>query len=248
MSCPYPFRHAVVIGASSGIGEAIACQLARAGAQVALVARRRVLLEKIRERQADRMHIYAHDVTDYACVPDLLREIVKQLGGLDILVYSAGVMPTVREGEYDFSKQRQMVQVNLLGAMAWMEPVAARFEASGTGTIVGISSIAGERGRRANTGYCATKAGLSAYLEGLRNRCSRYGVNIVTIKPGYVHTAMTQGMARLPWAVSADYVARRTLRIARRGCGASCFVPRRWWLVAAILRRIPSWLFRRLSI
>ena len=84
-----------------------------------------------------------------------------------------------------------MVAVNLLGAMAWMEPVAARFEAARAGTLVGISSIAGVRGRRGNPAYTATKAALTTYLEALRNRCSRYGVNVVTVKPGFVDTAMT---------------------------------------------------------
>ena len=135
-----------------------------------------------------------------------------------MLIYAAGVMPEVVEGEYDFAKDRSMIEVNLLGAMAWMNPAAAFFEAQRRGTIAGISSIAGERGRRGNPGYCTSKAALSTYLESLRNRLSRYGVNVVTIKPGFVDTAMTRGKKGLFWLVSAERSGVATsLGLARRG-------------------------------
>jgi NAD(P)-dependent dehydrogenase (short-subunit alcohol dehydrogenase family) len=131
--------------------------------------------------------------------------------------------------------------------MAWMNLGAARFEAKGSGNLIGISSVAGERGRRGAPGYGASKAALTSYLESLRNRCARYGVNVVTIKPGFVDTAMTRGKKGLFWVVSAEYAAKRTLQLARKGSGASGFVPRRWGLVARIVRWIPSFLFRRLN-
>lgn len=238
---------AIVIGASSGMGEALAKQLAQSGATVAIVARRRPDLERIAQTMPDKIRPYPHDVEDADAVPSLFERIVKDLGGLDTVVYAAGVMPAVEEGEYSFDKDRTMVAVNLLGAMAWLNPAAARFEAQRAGTIVGISSIAGERGRRAAPGYCTSKAALSTYLESLRNRCSRYGVNVVTIKPGFVDTAMTRGKQGLFWLISADQAARQTLALARRGTGASAFVPARWALVAAVVRAIPSFIFRRMS-
>ena len=106
----------------------------------------------------------------------------------------------------------------------------------------------GERGRRANPAYTTSKAALSAYLEALRNRCSRYGVNVVTVKPGFVDTAMTKGMKGLLWLIPADEAARQALALARRGSGASAFVPARWALVAWVVRTIPSWLFRRTNV
>jgi NAD(P)-dependent dehydrogenase (short-subunit alcohol dehydrogenase family) len=135
-----------------------------------------------------------------------------------------------------------MIAVNLLGAMAWMNPAAARFEAAQRGTILGISSIAGERGRRGNPGYCTSKAALTTYLESLRNRCARHGVN-----PGFVDTAMTRGVPGLFWVISADEAARRSLRLARRGSSSSGFVPARWWLIALIVRLLPSFVFRKLN-
>ena len=237
----------VVVGASSGIGEAMARQLAAEGADVAIVARRQSELERLAGERPGKLRAFAHDVENTAEVPALFERIERELGGVDTLIYAAGVMPKIDEGEYSFDKDRAMVSVNLLGAMAWMNQAAARFEAAKSGTILGISSIAGERGRRGNPGYCTSKAALSTYLESLRNRCSRYGVNVVTIKPGFVDTAMTRGLKGLFWLISAEKAAQISLAIARRGSSSSSFVPSRWALVALIVRSLPSFIFRKLN-
>ncbi|MEZ4365063.1 MAG: SDR family NAD(P)-dependent oxidoreductase [Kofleriaceae bacterium] len=243
-----PLTRVIVVGASSGIGAELARQLAAAGATVAILARREAELAAVAAADPARLRPYVHDVTDAASVPALLARIEADLGGVDALVYAAGVMPELAEGEYDFGKDAAMVQVNLLGAMAWMDPVCARFEAARAGTIVGISSIAGVRGRRGNPGYTATKAALSTYLEALRNRATRYGVNVVTIKPGFVDTAMTAGKPGLFWLVSAAEAARQILALARRGGSPDAFVPARWAAVAAVVRLLPSTIFRRLNL
>ncbi len=244
------FRTAIVVGASSGIGEAIARQLVVQGTRVALVARREDELTRLAS-ELNAVHpngamTFVHDVRDFASAPKVLDQAVAALGGLDILFYAAGVMHLIAESEYAFAKDRETIEVNLLGAMAWMNPTAARFESVRAGTIVGLSSIAGERGRRGNPAYTTSKAALTTYLEALRNRVSRYGVSVVTVKPGYVDTAMTRGLRGLFWLISAEEAARQTLALARRG--RSGFVPRRWGLVALVLRMIPSWLFRRLNV
>ncbi|MEW6741678.1 MAG: SDR family NAD(P)-dependent oxidoreductase [Planctomycetota bacterium] len=243
------WKHCLVVGASSGIGEAVARRLGVQGARVALLARRAAELERVGEAiraQGGEPFLYPHDVRDFDSVAALFDRIVSDLGGLDLVVYAAGVMPKIEEGEYDSTKDREMVEVNLLGAIAWLNPAAAHFEARRGGTLVGISSIAGERGRRGNPVYCTSKAGLTAYLEALRNRCTRYGVSVVTIKPGFVDTPMTRGLPGLFWLISADEAARRILVIARRS-SASGFVPRRWALVALVVRMLPSFVFRRLN-
>ncbi len=245
------FQRALVIGASSGIGEAVALQLARSGAQVAVVARRASELERVAAAALPSgkgaIRTYPHDVRDFEPTAQQFEKIVADLGGLDLLVYAAGVMPKLAESEYNFAKDREMVEVNLLGAMAWMNPAAALFEANRSGTLVGIGSIAGERGRRVNPAYGTSKGALVIYLEALRNRVSRYGVNVVTVKPGYVDTAMTRGLPGLLWLISAQEAARQTLALAARGNSASGFVPAQWQLVAMVLRCIPSFLFRKLN-
>jgi short-subunit dehydrogenase len=245
------FAKTIVVGASSGIGEAIARRLAKPGAKIALLGRRSAELEgvatAVRASGAEAT-VVTHDCTDTAAIPALFDRLLKDLGGLDLLVYAAGVMPKIDESEYDFAKDRQMIEVNLLGAIAWGDCAAAYFEARRDGTILGISSIAGERGRRGNPVYTTSKAALTAYLEALRNRLSRYGVSVVTAKPGFVDTAMTKGMGKLLWLISADEAARQSLALAERGHSRQGFVPGRWALVALIVRSIPSFLFRRLNI
>jgi decaprenylphospho-beta-D-erythro-pentofuranosid-2-ulose 2-reductase len=246
------FQQCIVVGASSGIGEALAKALARGGAKVALLGRRADELERVAaaiKAKGGDARVYPHDVTHYEMVPALFDRIVADLGGLDCIVYASGAMPKVEEHEFNFHKDRQMIEVNVLGAMAWLNPAGAWFTAKGKGTILGISSIAGERGRRGAPVYCASKAALTAYLEALRNRLSRYGVSVVTIKPGFIDTVMTKDMKKtgLLKPISPDVAARHMLRIATRPSGQG-FVPWRWTLVALIVRNIPSAIFRKLNI
>ncbi len=246
------FQHALVIGASSGIGEALARQLAADGSRVALVARRegelRRVMDEINMRAGeDRAVAIAHDVQAVDEVPALFQEIARELGGLDLVIYAAGAMSEVGRDEYDTAKDRVMLEVNLLGAVAWLNPAAERFSRLGYGTIVGIGSVAGDRGRAPNPVYCTSKAGLHAYLEALRNRVAREGVRVVTIKPGFVDTAMTRGKQGLFWVISAERAADIILDKARRG-SVCAYVPARWRLVMMVIRSIPSSIFTRLGI
>ena len=240
---------AIVVGASSGIGEALAIRLAAEGTRVALVARREDELRRVATTiGGDRAIVRVHDVCNGDDVPALWDEIEAELGDVDLLVYASGLLVKVDEHEYTFDKDRRMFAVNLVGAVAWLDQAAVRMEARRDGTIVGISSIAGDRGRRGAPAYNASKAGLTTFLEALRNRLSRFGVNVVTIRPGFVDTAMTQGMEGLLWLISADRAAEITLQHARAGTSRDRHVPGRWWLVSAVIRCLPSWLFRRTSI
>jgi short-subunit dehydrogenase len=246
------FPHALVVGASSGIGEALARRLAADGGRVAVVARREENLRRIMEEinsaaGADRAIAVAHDVRHIDEVPDLVQEIARRLGGLDLAIYAAGSMPAVAADEFDTAKDREMIETNLLGAVAWLNPIAERMARLGRGTIVGIGSVAGDRGRAPNPVYCTSKAAFHAYLEALRNRLAKLGVRVVTIKPGFVDTAMTRGKEGLFWLISADRAAEIILDKARRGV-VTAYVPARWRLVMTVIRSIPSFIFSRLGI
>ena len=246
------FKHAVVIGASSGIGEAVARRLAAEGTRVALVARRRDALSEIvgdinAGSDGDTACFRVHDVRHTVEVPELVQDIARELGGLDLVVYAAGMMQPVAFDEFDSAKDLAMIDVNLRGAVAWLDPVADRFNRLGRGTIVGIGSVAGDRGRSGNPAYCTSKAGLHTYLESIRNRVARNGVRVVTIKPGFVDTAMTRGLDGLFWLISADRAAEIILGHARRGTTVA-YVPARWRWVMLVIRSIPSFVFRRLKV
>jgi short-subunit dehydrogenase len=245
------FEHALVVGASSGIGEALARRLAADGARVALVARRETELRRIMDEinsaaGGEHAIAVAHDVRVVEEAPELVQEIARRLGGLDLVIYAAGAMPAVAADEYDTNKDREMLEVNLLGAIAWLNPVAERMARLGRGTIVGIGSVAGDRGRAPNPVYCTSKAGFHAYLEALRNRLAKLGVKVVTIKPGFVDTAMTRGKEGLFWVISADRAAQIILKKASRGV-VTAYVPARWRLVMTIVRSIPSFIFSKLG-
>ncbi len=243
-------RRALVIGASSGIGAALVERLAAEGWQVAALARRASELEALSARCAalpGAVHVRVHDVREFDRVPQLFEELVRELGGLELLIYAAALMPKIARDEYDTAKDIDQLAVNLGGCIAWCNAAAQLFRTQRAGTIVGISSIAGERGRKGNPVYATTKAGMNTYLEALRNRLAESGVHVCTIKPGFVDTAMTRGMGKLLWLISADEAARLVLKAARARANER-FVPRQWWLVACVIRCIPSFLFRHLNV
>jgi NAD(P)-dependent dehydrogenase (short-subunit alcohol dehydrogenase family) len=155
-------------------------------------------------------------------------------------------MPRIAPDEYTFAKDRDVISTNVLGAMAWLNEAADRFARAGDGTIVGISSVAGDRGRRGNPAYHASKAALDAYLESLRHRVARRGVAVVTVKPGPIDTPMTRGMGRLPLLTSAEECARQTIAAARRG-RAVAYVPRAWRPIMFVVRHLPYPVFNRLD-
>lgn len=241
------FQTAIVIGASSGIGEGMVRRLAADGVRVAAVARRAGELERIAAACGGKVSAFPHDVRDFDAAPALFDRIVADLGGkVDLFVYNAGVMPKVEEGEYDFDKDREILEVNLVGAVRWLDLAAAHMEARGAGTLAAVSSVAGERGRRANPAYHTSKAGLTTFMEALRNRVSRYGVSVVTIKPGPVATPMTAG-TKQPLIIPAEQAVDAALAAMRDGSG-EVYVPAVWGPIMWVVRNVPSSLFRRTNI
>lgn len=249
----YPWERAVVIGASSGIGEQLARQLAAAGAQVALVARRIDRLTGIAQdlnagtgREIARA--YSHDVRDWHSTSDLFRTIAADLGGVDLVIYCAGILPKIGEREYPVASDVDVIETNFVGAVAWLDEAAARFDVMGEGTIVGISSVAGDRGRVGNPVYNAAKAGLDTYLEALRARLARRGVVVLTVKPGFTRTAQVEGVT-LPdrLVTSPEAVARQALAAAAAKKRVA-YTPGWWrWIMFAV-RLIPAPVFERLRV
>lgn len=249
-----PRRRGIIVGASEGIGAALARKLAKEGYTLALLARRSDALQALcaeinRAAGETRALAYPHDVTKYKEVPDLLRRIVSDLGGLDTFVFMAGVnLPPGGMDQYNFENDRRMVEVNLIGAMAWLVPVAEMFQSAREGQIVGIGSVAGDRGRVGNPGYNASKGGVAIYLEALRNRLTRHGVNVLTVKPGFVKTEMLKAAAGpTPFAVTPEKAADDIYK-AMKQRKQTVYTPFFWQYIMLVIRHIPSFIFRRLSI
>ncbi|HVT14031.1 MAG TPA: SDR family NAD(P)-dependent oxidoreductase [Fimbriimonadaceae bacterium] len=234
------YKHAIVVGASSGIGLELVKQLAASGCRVAGVARHAEKLEGIPNALP-----FKHDVTHYGEVPALFQQITKELGGLDLIVYSSGVMPAVGAHEFNFEKDRQMVEVNLLGCIAWMNQAAIRFENTKAGSMVAIGSVAGDRGRAGQPVYNTTKAAMTTYMEAIRNRIAKYGVKVVTIKPGPTKTPMTADL-HLRGAMDPAKVAAIILKKSRKT--GEHYVKFSHRLIFYVIKRIPSPIFRRLGL
>jgi decaprenylphospho-beta-D-erythro-pentofuranosid-2-ulose 2-reductase len=241
----------LVIGASSGIGAELARQLGGHGCPVALVSRRENELDTIVEdinRIAGRSlaKSYIADVTEFQSAPGLIRTIIDDFGTLDIVVYSAGIMPKLDKDEYDFCKDKSIVDVNILGAISWLNPIAERFSRTKSGTIVGIGSVAGDRGRPAVPVYNSSKAFLETYLEALRNRLGKDGVQVVTIKPGFINTPMTEGI-KIPFrGASVENTASEIIAAIESGTGVY-YTPKFWrWIMLAV-KLIPSPIMQRLK-
>jgi len=252
-SAPAARCRALVVGASSGMGAALVKQLAAEGCRVAAVARRGEELAALAQacagpaKQAGgAVFTHAHDVSRTEEVPELFERIVRELGGLDLMVFAAGIMPKVERTEYDTGKDLPVIAVNFGGCVAWCNPTANLFRTQRAGTLIGISSIAGDRGRKGQPAYAATKAAMNSYLESLRNRLSEVGAHVCTIKPGYVDTRMLAGMEKLFWVISPEQAAATILKAARARKNTR-YVPFRWMFVGMALRMIPSFLFRKLN-
>lgn len=241
----------IVVGSSSGIGLAVARRLAQSGRKVAMLARRPAELtaqvattnDVLGRQQA---FAYVHDAAELEAVEPLFARIEQELGEVDEVHFVAGVMPDVALDEFDLAKDRLQVQVNMLGCIAWGNAAAKRFLARKRGCFVGVGSVAGDRGRIGRPVYNASKAGMDCYLEALRNRLWRHGVQVTTIRPGFVETPMTAGL-QLKGAIPADKAAALILK-ARDRQRAIAYVPGKWRLIMFVIRNIPSFLFRRLSI
>lgn len=239
----------LIVGASSGIGEALALHLAGAGKTLGLVARRQAALARVADevtRRGGKAVVEVSDAADPRAVEASWANLLSQMGGIDAVVYAAGVMPEVGPDEFDTAKDQQVIEINVLGAVAWLNCAARYFAPLGRGVICGIGSVAGDRGRRGAPVYGASKAALHTYLESLRNRLAVRGVRVVTVKPGPVRTPML-GDKRMPLTVNADVAAAA---IARSLSGGPDVVYVHWlwrWIMLAI-RSVPSLIFRKLSV
>lgn len=240
----YGFKHAIIVGASSGIGAELVKLLTEDGCRVAVLARRKDRLDQLAAQNPD-VIVAEHDVTNYDEVPALFQRLTGELGGLDLIVYASGVMPAVGAHEYSFEKDLQMIEVNVNGCVAWMNQAAIRFEGTKTGSMVAIGSVAGDRGRSGQPVYNMSKAAVATYMEALRNRLAKLGVKVVTIKPGPVQTEMVEHL-HFKNAMDPRKVADIVLRKAHKN--GEHYVKFAHRVIFGVIKMVPSPIFRKLKI
>lgn len=239
----------LILGAGSDIARATARAFAAKGCAIQLAARNpeRLAADKadLETRHGVAVSLHAVDalaVESHAGFVDGLPELPM------VAVCAVGLMGDQEANAADMTRAALIFRSNFEGPASLLGVLANRMEARGSGTLVGISSVAGERGRASNYVYGSAKAGFTAYLSGLRNRLAKRGVHVVTVLPGFVDTKMTEGMdLPKPLLAQPEEVGRAIVGAVERGRDV-IHVRRIWWLVMAIIKAIPEGIFKKTSI
>ena len=241
----------LILGATSGIARGIAHALARRGHDLLLAARDGTELERIaadlRIRHGIEAGVVVLDVLDEAqheVLAGALAGDERPLGGV---VCAVGYLGDQERAFEDPREARRILDVNFTAPVLLLNRLAAILEARGQGWIIGIASVAGDRGRQSNFVYGAAKGGFALYLQGLRNRLFRHGVQVLSVKPGFVDTAMTWGLPGLFLVADPMAVGERIVRARERGRD-TIYVPWFWRAIMTVIRALPEPLFKRLSL
>ena len=241
----------LVLGATSGIAEATCRVWASQGASLFLVGRNPEKLAAVaadlRTRGASFVDTQVADLDDDAKHPELLAHAINSLTGMDIAFLAHGILGDQPRAEQDFREAAHILLTNFLSPVSLLTWLANYCVQRRSGTLAVLSSVAGDRGRKSNYLYGSSKAGLSAFLGGLRNRVDREGVTVVNIRPGPVKTAMTAGMKGSHKFADGDKVAR-TIAKAIDAKTDNLYVPFQWAPIMFVIRHIPERVFKKLNL
>lgn len=244
-------RKILVLGATSGIAEATCRIWASQGASLFLVARSADKLAAVaadlRARGASFVDTAVADLDDTDRHPALLAHAVNSLTGLDVAYLAHGVLGDQQRAEQDFNTAAHILHTNMMAPISLVTWLANFFVERRGGTIAVLSSVAGDRGRKSNYVYGSSKAGLSAFLDGLRNRVDREGVNILTIKPGPTKTAMTAAMKGSEKFADVNAVAKAIVTAIDKRMDV-LYVPFQWQPIMFVIRHIPERVFKKLNL
>lgn len=242
----------LIIGATSAIAKATARRWARDGHELYLVGRDRDHLQEIagdlKVRGARSVQTATLDVNDFARHAHVIDTAIGALGALDVALIAHGTLGDQKACEQDFQAALQELNTNAISVISLLTHLSNRFEAQKQGSLVVIGSVAGDRGRQSNYVYGTAKSAVATFMQGLRNRLHKSGVQVLTIKPGFVDTPMTAAFDKKgPLWCSPDVIAQAILRgIAKQR--DVVYAPWFWWGVMAIIRSVPERIFKRLSL
>ncbi len=244
-------KRILVLGATSGIAEACVRLWAARGDSLYLVARNADRLAAVaadaRTRGASQVDTTVANLDDTATHPELLAHAINTLGGLDIAFFALGVLGDQQQAERSFGTASQILHTNFTAPVSLLTWLANYMAQRHAGTLAVLSSVAGERGRKSNYVYGSSKAGLTAFVDGLRNRIDREGVRVMTIKPGPVRTAMTENMKGSAKFADVEAVAATLVKVIDKGTDV-VYVPGIWRVIMAVIRAIPERIFKKLNL
>jgi decaprenylphospho-beta-D-erythro-pentofuranosid-2-ulose 2-reductase len=245
----------IILGATSAVAQQYARLQAGRGARLALVGRNADRLAAIAADLAGRGAAEAVAIPlDLAATPPEGYEtawasLAQRLGGgVDVVLLAYGVLGDQKAAEADSAETIRLLTVNMVSACAWATAAAAHLERQGSGTLVAISSVAGDRGRGSNYIYGAAKGGLALFLEGLAHRLAATPIHVLTVKPGFIDTPMTDGMNKSgPLWATAQKVAIDIDRAIRKGRNI-LYTPWFWRPIMLVIRHLPRIIFNRMKI
>jgi short-subunit dehydrogenase len=235
----------LITGASSGIGQALAHELAGRGYSLGLAARRLESLEIIRNDILGRfpsikLAIRHLDVTDYQSVPACIDEMAGALNGLDIVLANAGIGKGEGIGRGQFENAKITIETNLLGAIATVDAAVAYFLKRGGGHVIGTSSVAAFRGLPNSSSYCASKAGFATYLEALRAEVHGKNIDVTILYPGFIDTPLNDMIPNRPFLISAEKGAAIIAGLIGKKAKSSTVPKWPWCIVGGLLKILPT--------
>jgi short-subunit dehydrogenase len=244
-------KRILVLGATSGIAEATCRIWAAEGARFFLVARNADKLSAVagnlKALGATFVDTAMVDLNETAHHTALLDHAVKTLGGLDIAYLTFGVLGDQAAAEEQFVVAEEILQSNFVAPVSLLTLLANYCVQAHAGSLVVLSSVAGDRGRKSNYVYGSSKAGLTAFLAGLRNRVDREGVHVLTIKPGPTYTPMTEGMKGSESFAKPEKVAKAIVQAVEQRKD-TLYVPLKWLPIMTVIRHIPESIFKKLNL
>ncbi len=239
----------LITGASTGIGKGLAVELAKIKCRLILVARRVELIEELTKKlsvnsKSEFLNLKC-DVSKKEEVANAYRQSVDKFGKIDIAILNAGIGKNMKVEKYNSELAEKIFGANVFGMIYWIEQLLPSFLERKEGMIVGVSSLADSRGYSGSGFYCASKAAASIYLEGLRVELSRHNVKVITVKPGFVRTPMTdQNKFIMPLLMEPDKAAQIILMGMKKGKRVIQF-PLLMVFITKVMALLPEWIFEK---
>ena len=245
-------KNVLIFGATSAIASQTAKLFASQGYKIALAARDFKKIESVSndiltEYSNSKLYSFIFNALEYSSHKDILYNAHEDMGGIDIILIAHGTLPIQEEIKNDFKEIRKEFESNALSVFSLATASAEYFEKRLSGTLVVISSVAGDRGRQSNYIYGSAKGAVSIFMQGLRNRLYKSGINVITVKPGFVDTPMTSHIPKNFLFASASDIAKGILNAIDNKKDV-VYLPGFWKVIMMVIKSIPESIFKRLNL
>lgn len=240
----------LIIGASSGIGRETAHVFSREGHNVICSSRDegelQYLVSDLQIRYNNQVYSFLVDLTEISSIKSLINNVFNIFNRIDCAVVTAATMPANDMPYHNEYGLMNTTMTNYTGIALALNEISQRMVNNNSGTIICLSSVAGERGRQSNFIYGASKSALNTYLQGLRMKLWKHNIHVITVLPGYVDTLMSYGRVKSGHAVSPRYIAKKIYKLAKSDRDI-VYIPSIWRLIMIIIKAIPERIFKRLN-